>query len=92
MLESKVEKYLIKRVKEYNGHIRKLAYIGRRGATDRLVLFPEIGMFAMAELKKPGKDAEAHQEREHTLLRASGIRVYVLDTLDDVDKFMAIYA
>lgn len=39
-LEREVEAYLIKRVKELGGEVRKVKWIGRRGAPDRLVLLP----------------------------------------------------
>ena len=41
MRESKIEKHLAKRVEELGGECRKLRWIGRRGAPDRLVMLPE---------------------------------------------------
>lgn len=38
MRESDIEKYLVKRVKALGGEIRKVAWIGREGAPDRLVM------------------------------------------------------
>jgi hypothetical protein len=38
--ESDIEKHLVKRVKELGGEVRKVQWIGRRGAPDRLVMFP----------------------------------------------------
>lgn len=40
MRESKVEKHLVARVKALGGEVRKVKWIGRRGAPDRLVLLP----------------------------------------------------
>lgn len=40
MRESKVEKHLTDRVKALGGDTRKLSYVGRHSATDRLLLFP----------------------------------------------------
>ena len=42
MLERDIEDYLVKRVKELGGEVRKVQWIGRRGAPDRLVLLPPI--------------------------------------------------
>lgn len=36
--ESDIEKYLVKRVKELGGECRKIQFIGRPGAPDRLVM------------------------------------------------------
>ncbi|MER1940618.1 VRR-NUC domain-containing protein [Castellaniella sp. FW104-16D08] len=40
MRESDIEKYLVKRVNELGGEVRKVKWIGRRGAPDRLVMLP----------------------------------------------------
>ena len=39
-LEAKIEKYLCDRVKMLGGEVRKVKWIGRRGAPDRLVMLP----------------------------------------------------
>ena len=41
MRESDIEKHLVKRVKELGGECRKLQWIGRNGAPDRLVMLPQ---------------------------------------------------
>lgn len=38
MRESTIEKHLVKRVKALGGEVRKVQWIGRRGAPDRVVL------------------------------------------------------
>ena len=40
MRESDIEKYLVKRVKELGGEVRKVKWVGREGAPDRLVMLP----------------------------------------------------
>ncbi len=42
MRESVIEAYLVKRVKEVGGECRKLKWIGRNGAPDRLVMLPSV--------------------------------------------------
>lgn len=86
MLESKVEQHFVKRAKACGGEVRKLAYVGRRAATDRLLVLP-WGRVFFVELKRPGKDAEDHQLREHNRLRRVGADVRVLDTIELVDAF-----
>lgn len=41
MRESQIERYLVKRVKELGGEVRKVQWVGRQGAPDRLVMLPK---------------------------------------------------
>ncbi len=86
MLESKVEKYFNKQAKAHNGETRKVKFIDRRGAPDRILFFDD-GELYWVELKAPKKKAAAHQAREHGRLRARGQDVLVLDTLEKIDHF-----
>lgn len=92
MRESTIEKYLVKRVKELGGEVRKVSWIGRRGAPDRLVMLPQgpwaIWQTVWVELKAPGKTAEPHQLREHKRMQAMGQRVVVIDSLEGVDALL----
>lgn len=87
MRESTIEQHLVKRVKELGGEVRKVQWIGRRGAPDRLVMLPG-GWDAWVELKAPGKKPESHQLREHVRMRAMGQRVLVVDSLAAVDNLL----
>lgn len=95
--ESDIEKYLVKRVKELGGECRKIQWIGRSGAPDRLVMLPPKDPFApyaqdvtiWIELKAPGKKAEPHQMREHGRMRKMGQRVEVIDSLAGVDEVLS---
>jgi len=78
MRERDIEDYLVKRVKEARGAVRKVKWIGRSKAPDRLVLLPITptpqGTFkyvprsAWVELKKPGGlktfPKNAHEEAQ----------------------------
>jgi hypothetical protein len=95
--ERDIEKHLVKRVKELGGEVRKVKWIGRRGAPDRIVMLPralhnEFGMLTSCtvwvELKAPGVPAEAHQMREHLRMRNVGQRVVVLDSIDGVERLL----
>lgn len=77
MRESKVEAYFVRCVKQRGGEVRKVKWIGRSHAPDRLALMP--GWHFLAELKATGKEARAGQAREHVRLRKAGFKVYVLD-------------
>lgn len=101
MRESQIEAYLVKRVKELGGEVRKVQFIGRRGAPDRLVMLPaqytNINAYQMVstaacalwvELKATGKVAEPHQLREHKRMKRMGQRVVVIDSIDGVDALL----
>ena len=88
MRESEIEKYLVKKVKELGGEVRKVKWIGRRGAPDRLVMFPP-NHTKWVELKATGKVAEPHQLREHIRMRAMGQRVAVINSIEGVDALFS---
>ena len=87
ILERDIEAYLVRRVKALGGEVRKVKWIGRRGAPDRLVMLPRHGAI-WVELKAPGKKPEPHQLREHERMRAMGQYIVVIDTLDVVDDML----
>jgi len=85
-LESSIEDYLINLVKRHGGEVRKVKWIGRRGAPDRLVLFAGIGAFV--ELKRPGEKPRDNQTWEHLKLRAAGFNVEVASTHEEVEQLV----
>lgn len=87
MLERTVESHFVARVAEQNGEERKLRYVNRRHATDRLLVLR--GRVFFVELKRPGGKARDGQLREHARLRRAGADVRVLDTIEAVDAFFA---
>lgn len=87
MRESEVEAHLVRMVNRHGGEVRKVKWIARRGAPDRLVMLPCVPGGVWVELKRPGKDAEDHQAREHERMRAMNCRVVVLDTVKRIDDF-----
>jgi hypothetical protein len=98
--ERDIERYLVLRVKAMGGEVRKVRWVGRRGAPDRLVMLPsELGQrgfeewfwrerTAWVELKAPGVKPEPHQLREHERMRAMGQRVEVIDSLAGVEELL----
>ena len=100
MRESEIEDYLVERVKALGGEVRKVKWIGRRGAPDRLAMLPATGgqngtlravmnRSIWIELKAPGEKAKPHQTREHERMRAMGQRVVVVDSFEQVDQVLA---
>ena len=100
MRERDIERYLCEKVKALGGEVRKVEWIGRRGAPDRLVMLPGVfmlkhgrdhvtaGRTIWVELKAPGKKAEPHQLREHKRMQALGQRVEVIDSFEGVDNLL----
>ena len=78
--ESDIEKYLVARVRALGGECRKVKWVGRNGAPDRLVMLPYSvdwaargrphrgGVVLWIELKRPGKlatfPADAHERAQ----------------------------
>ena len=96
MKESKIESYLVRRVKAIGGEVRKVKWLGRRGAPDRLVMLPQGGTAiwnnwncsVWVELKATGVAAEPHQLREHTRMRDLGQHVVIIDSIEGVDTLL----
>jgi len=85
--ERDIEFYLVRRVLKAGGDTRKVQWIGRAGAPDRLVLLPG-GIACWVELKASGKLPRPGQFREHQMLRRLGQRVEVIDSIEGVDMLM----
>lgn len=90
--ESDIEKYLIKITKSYGGESRKVKWIGRDSAPDRIVMVARRMPF-WVEVKPPGGKAtfpknahERKQAREHERMRKMGQVVEVVDSYDGVDE------
>ncbi len=85
MKESDVVKHLKKVVRKMRGTTRKVKWEGRRSAPDLLILLPLTSCWV--ETKAPGKAARLGQLREHARLRASGMKVFVISSIEEVDAW-----
>lgn len=83
--ERDIEGHLVRRVEAIGGEIRKVKWIERTGAPDRLVMYKGA---TFVELKRPGKDLEPHQFREHTRMRKHGLKTLMLNSFEGVDNFI----
>lgn len=88
MREHEIEAYLTAQVAKAGGETRKVQWIGRRGAPDRLVMLPNPARVFWVELKQPGEKPRPNQVREHERLMAFGMRVVVIDSLEGVDELL----
>jgi hypothetical protein len=94
MREAQIEAYLVKRVEALGGECRKVKWIGRRGAPDRLVMLPwsrehRGNTTVWVELKATGVTPEPHQMREHARMQAMGQSVVVIDSIEGVDAWLS---
>ena len=105
MRERDIEAHLVRRVKALGGEVRKVQWVGRASAPDRVVMLPPQHWDATewfrhstvwVELKSPETiktfpaDArERAQVREHQRMRAMGQRVEVIGTVEQVEELLA---
>lgn len=86
MNEKQIEKYLVTSLTRMGAEVRKLKFLDRNGAPDRIIMFKGVTFFV--ELKSHGKELQPHQEREIKRLRAVGQWVYVIDSMVGVESFI----
>jgi hypothetical protein len=104
MLERQIEAALIARVKDLGGEVRKVQWIGRASAPDRLVMLPDwepspgnrYSRTLWVEVKNPDTiktfpaDArERAQHREHERMRRLGQHVEVIGTLEQIERLFS---
>lgn len=87
MQEARIESYFKNQIEKIGGKAFKLTSPGTTGVPDRMVLLPE-GKIIFAELKAPGKKLRPLQVHRVNQIRALGFRVDVINSKDDVDKFV----
>lgn len=88
VLEATVEDYLCEQVLAHGGGHRKIQYVGRRGCSDQLVVFPFNRIF-MVETKRPkGGKISVHQEDDARWLLNFGVLKVYLFTTYEVDAWI----
>lgn len=87
MRESDLERRLVQAVEGIGGRASKWTSPGSRGVPDRIVILPQ-GRVAFVETKAPGKKPEPLQKYWARILRGLGHKVYVIDSLEGIDKFI----
>lgn len=88
MRERDIRRALKARVEAYGGEVRAVSWLGRRNAPDVLVLMPRGGAHAFIEAKAPGGVPTPAQTREHERMRAAGLIVLVISTIEALDAWM----
>ena len=85
ILESKIEKYLTRRITAAGGICWKWPATARAGVPDRIVVID--GQVIFVELKAPGGKVSRLQQHTHEQMREAGARVEVLRSTGEVDGF-----
>lgn len=88
MREKQIEQKLVQEVRKNGGLCPKFISPGFAGMPDRLILLPH-GRFAFAELKAPGQRPGPLQASRHRLLARLGFRVYVIDSMEQIEKILS---
>lgn len=79
MLETNLESAADDYAKDKGFFVRKVKWVGRRSAPDKLYSRHDTGPF-FVEWKRPGKDVEGVQAREAQRMRDAGITVYAVNS------------
>ena len=88
MLESDLEDEVVDWIDSEGGYALKLKIEGQRGWGDRSLFLPEA-TFAVAELKRPGKnDRSINQKKWVRRLRELGFPVDFCESLDEVKELV----
>jgi len=84
--ESSLERSIIRKAKELGWLVRKVQWLGRAGAPDRL--FVRNGEVVFVELKREGGWLRRDQWKEARALRTQGVIVRAADSLADALKVL----
>lgn len=83
MLESEIEKKIVRYVQSRGGMCLKWVSPGFTGVPDRIILMPG-GKIFFAELKRPGEKLRPRQKRVHDQLTALGAVVLRIESVGDL--------
>jgi len=89
MREVSVEMPTVKRAEAAGYFCRKVAWVGRKHAPDRVFSRDDRGT-VWIEFKRPGEDARPGQAREHKRMREAGMEVHVCDNVEDALRILWI--
>ena len=80
LLESVIEQRVYAWASAHGWYPKKMATPGRRGTADHY--FHGFGRIVVVEFKRPGERPRGSQSEEHAKLMRHGIRVYVIDSVE----------
>lgn len=85
--ENTIERGLVRRAEADGWLVRKVAWIGRHSAPDRL--FARDSVVVFIEMKRPGEALRKPQFAEHRRLRRQGMLVRSVDSIEDGLRVLA---
>lgn len=88
MIEEQVEKEVVRKAERAGYEVRKVQWIGRRGAMDRV--FFGHGKCIWIEFKAPGEKPEGQQAREIEKLQKKYPRIHVCDNVKDALRILGV--
>lgn len=93
MRENKIERHLLRRAICQGAEVRKVKWIGRNGAPDRLIIWPPsprrvTGIVDWIELKSTTGKLSPSQIREHQILTQANQNVFVFSSTEQVDDYI----
>jgi hypothetical protein len=88
LAEATVERSVVAIAERAGWLVRKVAWLGRRGAPDRL--FAKGGRVVLIEFKAPLKEPRIQQEREIRRLQLAGIEVHACNDIGMGCKILGI--
>lgn len=91
LAERDIEAALVKAVEAAGGLAYKFTSPSRRNVPDRIVVL-KFWTPQFVELKAPGKDLTAAQQREHKRIHAAGGITWVINSVEGVEAFMRSYS
>ena len=86
--ERKLEAYLVEQCKKLGFMCRKVQWLGRNGAPDRVVFMPE-GKVLWIELKSPKGEVSEIQKLEFGRMEKLGHDVWIAYTKEQIDNLLA---
>jgi len=87
MRESVVETFFKEQVEKFGGMTEKHVSPGRAKVPDQLVTWPG-NIMHLVELKKPGEKPTKGQERDHLRRAKFGVKVFVINTKEQVMSYV----
>ena len=84
--EKDIERYLVKQATDIGALVRKAQWVGHNHCPDRLLMLPSVTVWV--EVKAPGKEPRAGQDREHKRMADHGQIVFVVDSHESVDQLI----
>ena len=86
MLESEIEKKLVREIKKMGGMAYKFVSPGNAGVPDRIVILP--GVITFVELKTETGRLSPGQKRQLGKLQDLGMKVVVLHGMKELEEFL----